>query len=660
MYTSRFKHQAGYALLLMVLGLMGVGGVVLAGFTQGAKQESEHQRYLHNQRVLEEAKRALLMYAYNYPDIAGRGPGRLPCPDTNSTGTPNPANDCEDGFGNGLVGRLPWNAAGMQFYDAKDASGESLWYAVSKNFANFNPGTSINSDTAGSITIYDQTGAVIYDGDPLAGTGVAAVIIAPGPAIALDENDDGVYEYTQVRDPAGQNDPRNYLDTFNNFVNNRFINEESDSDDDGFILGPVFEDDPNSAAFNTAVVNDQVMLITTAELIEVAEKSVFQTYRSALNEYRNNIGVDRYPWLDPYDSNDGLGTYNAVATPLANPNIGRMPSIFADYFVNTNPGPSQPIRPELRLSITIEGQVHNMTIPLPPGQDVFFDGAGNLVSGIPNGYSITRFFWDGDDVAPDPNSPRDDIWEMCPTVTFDEEDCNRDGTGAFIGGGSSLVELRTREIDITFIGGAPIVFAFGDRTLSPLEYWRDSPENPDPENHVYIAGEYDDNPSYFAQFDYEQDDNFINSHSMEPPGNEANLIYGTGVADTIKVGLPYYPVLPDWVLVNNWHNMMQVAYSSAMQPGGDGVCTAGVDDCLTLRLPGGGTGERLGLLLLSGSEFDFDPGNPALVDDVNPGAPPYFLDELADIFEDENDDNPPNLTFDYRPPSGNDVVFPLE
>jgi len=65
--NRQLTGQSGYALILMVVGLMGIGGVVIAGFTQGAKQDTEHQRYLHNQRVLREAKQALLQYAYNYP-----------------------------------------------------------------------------------------------------------------------------------------------------------------------------------------------------------------------------------------------------------------------------------------------------------------------------------------------------------------------------------------------------------------------------------------------------------------------------------------------------------------------------------------------------------------------------------------------------------------
>ena len=79
--TRPTTRQTGYALILMVIALMGIGGVVIGGFTQDVKRQTEHERYLHNQCILNDAKQALLQYAYNYPVInPERGPGRLPCP----------------------------------------------------------------------------------------------------------------------------------------------------------------------------------------------------------------------------------------------------------------------------------------------------------------------------------------------------------------------------------------------------------------------------------------------------------------------------------------------------------------------------------------------------------------------------------------------------
>ena len=55
MQTGRLREN-GYALLMMVIALLGVGGIVLTGFTQSVKQQADHERSLHNQRVLLEAK----------------------------------------------------------------------------------------------------------------------------------------------------------------------------------------------------------------------------------------------------------------------------------------------------------------------------------------------------------------------------------------------------------------------------------------------------------------------------------------------------------------------------------------------------------------------------------------------------------------------------
>ena len=145
-------QQTGYALILMVLALMGIGGVVIAGFTQDVKRQVEHERYLHNQRILKEAKQALLQYAYNYPQLGpgqNDGPGRLLCPDTNNDGFEDFNVDCDDGAP--MVGRLPWKDTSLNFYEAKDASGEHLWYAVSENFAR-GLGSLVNSDTSGFKT----------------------------------------------------------------------------------------------------------------------------------------------------------------------------------------------------------------------------------------------------------------------------------------------------------------------------------------------------------------------------------------------------------------------------------------------------------------------------------------------------------------------------
>ena len=259
MNIPHLKNQAGFVLLLTLIGIMGLAGVVVVGFTQEARQRVEQDRFLHNQRVLAEAKDALLMYAYQYAvNNPGRGPGRLPCPDTSNSNTPNPTFDCV--IGTGVVGRFPWNAGGMNFHEVKDASGEKLWYAVSENFANTRsvPANDVvNSDTTGTITIHDQTGAIRHDNSL---GEIAAVIIAPGPEI--DRN--GV---TQNR-AADINDPANFLDLFGAFDNSDFVNTIPTAN--GFIIGPIV------GTNGDVIVNDQMILITAEEVTAMAEKAVLE------------------------------------------------------------------------------------------------------------------------------------------------------------------------------------------------------------------------------------------------------------------------------------------------------------------------------------------------------------------------------------------------
>jgi len=647
----------------MLLALMGIGGVVVAGYTQGAKKDAEHVRFLHNKRVLEEAKQALLMYAYRYPQTAApniRGPGRLPCPDTDNDGIPEPLiNNCIDALV-AMVGRFPWAANGMNFYDIRDASGQRLWYAVSQNF-NFNVAAPdvINSDTigTGTITIYDQTGASVYDGTA---AGVAAVIIAPGAPLArngvlqdrrVTNGIDDPEDTTADTDPAIV-DPTNYLDISGGLDNADFINNNAV---DGFILGPV-----DDLAADELIVNDQIIVITVDEVIKFAEKAVLSAYRAAIEDYQQKIwGLAtanyRYPWLDSYDNADPLTQFDADITAAAPaPVIGRLPSIFANYFV-TNDNDSQQFITEMDLKMNVDGHPVEARAAASAAPDVFFKANGDLSSSFNSGAAFVGWVWDGHDSTPHVNSPNDGIWEACPYVTGTEEDCNRDTAGNFKGGVASDVLLKVRKLDFIFNGASPFEFPFASITATPLAY-----TPPDVANHATVSAEYTDGGAgLISSVIWREDDDFQNSFTEFPLPNNGVLTFDG--ADTITVGLRYYPELPRWTWRNRWHDMVQVAYSSALQPGGDGTCSAGVDDCLTLQgFPGVVNNDKIALLVLSGNENDLDILNTALIDGAVGlvGAPDYLADDLAAIFEGEN--STPDLIFDQRPANANDVILLLE
>lgn len=645
------KNQSGFSLLIFLVLLMGVGGVALTGFTQKIKKQVDTKRFEHNKEVLQQAKQALLMYAYRYPSISAasppnfraRGPGRLPCPDSNNNGSSGPLLTCMNNIE--VVGRFPFNTSGINFFDARDSTGERLWYAVSSTFDN-GPATVINSNDTGTISIFDQTGSLLYDGNA---SGIAAVIIAPGAAINGQDrsvaNVDNPFDQTADTDPGIIN-PANYLDAFNGFDNSIFLNSGNTAPD-GFILGPVY--DPNQ---NIYVINDQMAIITAAEVIAMAEKAVIETVDNSIDNYQQNnwpvVASQRYPWLDFYNEASPLTEFDAEIPPGGpppfGPQIGRIPSMFANYFVASNaPVDSQPIKTNLNFVLNVDGFPIQGTAPASAAPDVLFKVNGNLSTSFNNGYSFTSYAWDGN-ASKAPTLAEDGVWELCLVVGVpDEEDCNQDVAGNFIQGTKSDVWLKVREITVEFINGAaPFEIPITSITAVPFVYTA-----PTATNHAVVTAQYNNSDAFF-EVTYDHDDEFKDDFNIQSSGT---MIFDG--ADTFAVDMIYYPELPGWLLSNQWHDMVQMAYSSAVQPGGDGTCNAGIDDCLTLVNSSGIQNNKLALLVHSGIDDDGD-ADDGLVDNGG-GVPPYFGDDLVDIFEGENG-TPVDLIYDFRPPNGNDIV----
>lgn len=625
--VSGTNRQNGYTLLLMLLFLIGAGGVVATGFTQDAKRQVDHERFLHNKRVLEEAKRALLQFAYNYPVTNQRGPGRLPCADTDNDGTPNPL------FGTCIqLGRLPWNQPNLNLYDIRDADGERLWYAVSSNFAtNVAVPNFINSDAFGTITLRDQVGNIIYDASG-GGEGVAAVIIAPGAITARNGvsqdrsvgNGDDPFDTTADTD-AGIINPVNYLDLLFGIEDNAVFGQGSTN---GFILGRV--DDLTEAS---VIVNDQIAVITTREIVAVAEKATLQAYQQAVNGYRNNIGVDAYPWLDDYvtqvtvlDDYDGdVGT-----------RLGRVPSIFANYFA-PSPAPSQSIVSDLEMIGVQPLTVNGFPVPIfDPGvisanADVAFNAAGDLIiTPTVNGASIVRYYWDEELAA--------DGWLEClPVVTGTEQDCNQAAANPGVPD-STIVpnQLATQVVRVTYannlVTGAPFTrLLSGGAGLDPVY------QAPTAAGHARVYFEYSEAFVDEIGVDFKYDNYYFASLDDILLGNV-----------NYQLGVIYYPELPDWPLAaeDDWHDSIQMVYAGAFTPGNAAVnCTPAPpappgNDCITVANIGGVKNDKIAVLTLA-SEHNF-------VDEAADG----FSDDLIDIFDLGNDDSDDD--FDVR--AGNDVI----
>jgi hypothetical protein len=705
------RKQRGAALILFVLIMMGFGAVAMTGLLTNKLSEIESNRFNHNKRVLEEAKQALLMYAYNYPNISHPwlpnqpyGPGRLPCPDADNNGligkgalgaqTVNAA-ECNK------VGRFPWDEGSLNFYAAQDASGETLWYAVSKEFRDTAPTDIIVNSESGSgkdnITIIDQSGTIQYRGDV---NGVAAVIIAPGPPINRDINGDGSYDTAQNR-AADRNEPKNYLDTFNDFDNSVFNSGQSATDEDGFILGPISEPDPDSPAENLVVVNDQFIVVRAEEVIAMAEKATLQAYRNAINDYRDNVGTSHFPWLAPYNSAvsycegeipdgettqagclaaltpgtwiSGLGIPNADVTPkISDPVIGRVPSLFGRYFEGDS---AAGIDSKLGVSLSIEANstidtawggfsIGSATIqPMEFEKELinvgFVDGdlTAEVDVGPAESFTFNRFFY-----AAAHKGPGDATWTLCGN---DLTDCPQGGT-----------ESSVLRVKFTFDFNPGDILSF-DMSSDPVSM---VPTAATSTTHSQMEFTFSTIPSAMPvtiEYEYDQHYKPYQGDTVASPGQ---ALIGSGPQDIsdftfgpFTLDVRYYPELPVWAWENEWHNSILMAYSSAFQPDGDLGCTpqpspitSPNDYCLDLMNSGGITNNKAAILVLSGADEDGDAYDRMVDEDGN-----GFSDDLVDIFEGENSTDAlpyggdygalkDNLTFDRKPDNGNDVILILE
>ena len=262
--------QRGAALLALVLALALGSGLVTVEWLEAAARSSHAAR--RTEAALAAARDALIGYAVSYPDQhSGRhGPGYLPCPDTSGNGSPN--TPCRAT----ALGRLPWRRLGL--HDPRDGAGERLWYALDRRFrANGYKHRPLNGDTAADLVV-DGRG------------GIAAVIIAPGPALAFQD---------RSRDRF---DPAQYLEGGNESPGDRTYASRGAS--------PFLPNDR---------FNDRVDSIPRDELMAAAGRRALAAAREALEGYRAapwNTGV--LPWLAPWTgpAEGGLPVPGAIAGRL--------------------------------------------------------------------------------------------------------------------------------------------------------------------------------------------------------------------------------------------------------------------------------------------------------------------------------------------------------
>ena len=288
----RAKERGQVTLLTVILLVM----IVILAVTNyaGSGSTENNRNTADNSAQLALVKTALLAYAANgrNPGPAACGvntnwrPGELPCPDLDNDGV----EECLC-TGSQRMGRVPWKTLGIA--EPKDAAGETLWYAISTHFRAYNAyagPVAINSDTKGSLAVWKD------DMVSNLTTEAVAVLIAPGPAVSTQKRAAGVNEAcTQTGTTIAQNRcPNNYMETTSGGGQNWHNN------------GPFVM---TLATPAPEKFNDQVLAITTADIIPPIEQRVAKDVVALLKDYKRYSACTCFPWAD----SDWDGSSNASA-----------------------------------------------------------------------------------------------------------------------------------------------------------------------------------------------------------------------------------------------------------------------------------------------------------------------------------------------------------
>ncbi|MFA9421206.1 MAG: hypothetical protein ACERLB_13730, partial [Gammaproteobacteria bacterium] len=500
--------------------------------------------------------------------------------------------------------------------------------------------------------------------------GIAAVIIAPGAVINRNgvsqdrsvANGDDPFDYTDGDDTDKDTDPgidlaANYLDLVAGTEDNAsFINSTTN----GFILGPV----PN-------LTNDQFIVITAAEVIEMAEKATLQAYQTAINDYLAQTG-NVYPWLYNYavPASEAISSYYPVdsvwATELANNlnpgNVGRVPTIFGDYFTEAG---SPPFETKLGGSLSLDGLSTVGGFPFLDGPALDYQTA-NKLTGVsftdiadvvgkdgrltgtmttPETFTYEVYFWEYDH-----DEPYMGGWSVCgddgddiPEVT----DCNRNGLLMPTPGVANDRRLDIIRLTISFTLSGVVNFDM-DYTNPPVI---SPPVAATGTSHASITGTYADvisRPSLTATWEryehyHEGESVFVTSGAGTSNGTWTAAEMDNFNNGPLSLELCYYPELPDWVFDNEWHDSVMMAYASDYRPdvnGAAGDCVTN-PPCLQINGLGGINNDKVSILVIAGEHGWVDG-------DTSPAVAPdgFFTNDVGDVFnlEDSNLDT----IFDFR------------
>lgn len=295
LHSPQIKQRGAALIVIMFFIGLAVTALLIKSYNADSIKAQQEEKTM---QALGQAKEALLAWAVSYRDL----PGLMPYPNrgTDADGYEDGGSDCfatSTSFNyQFLLGMLPsqdskdTNCITLSrkgISDFRDAAGNPLWYAVSRNLVvNYdgsvtnpviNPGI-VNSPDYDWLRVFDTNGNLISNK-------VAAVIIAPGSPL------------------AGQN--RTNSATSAHFLDQitigatTYSNRDYDQADEDFVMGS--DSEPSN------IFNDRLVFITIDELMAALERRAASEARDVLQRYQGTVG--EYPYASPLGS---TGKYNCV------------------------------------------------------------------------------------------------------------------------------------------------------------------------------------------------------------------------------------------------------------------------------------------------------------------------------------------------------------
>lgn len=299
------KKQHGAALILFAMLLLVVATAAFFTYFDSTQYKVERER--RTLKALASAKAALIGWSVAHPDY----PGILPFPDRSADGNYDGNSDCVSAAVlaySHLLGKFPHveqtapcvGALAGLASDLMDGYGERLWYAVSRNLVRtstsagsliINPSI-LNTPTYPWLVVRDKNGQIISNR-------VAAVILAPGPAVGSQNRGGGL---------AGA---AAYLDTLT-ITGTAFSNADYAIPNEDFIMG---EDMMNVSPAHPAYqqpyeFNDRLVYITIDELMAALDKRVIREAANRLRAYYAASSATPANRFYPYAAD--LGDTNSI------------------------------------------------------------------------------------------------------------------------------------------------------------------------------------------------------------------------------------------------------------------------------------------------------------------------------------------------------------